>query len=164
VNVRKVDWVFAEIPVYRCHPGAHEDWVQKERLRWQAPAAVIAGEGSESFRSATNYFDAKIWYPWRYNELIGFIRLYVCGSQVRGQLWERRAKRQARFPRQPFYCVGDLFQRDISFLQTNESIASALIAALRACGRERGLRGRYIDVEPFRRMAEHIDWRRLVFG
>jgi len=88
----------------------------------------------------------------------------VCGSQVRGELWKRRAKRQARFPRQPFYFVGDLFQRDISFLQSNDAIARALIAELEACGRERGMRGRYIDVEPFRRMAPHVDWRRLILG
>jgi len=162
--VIKVNWVFAEIPVYRCPPDAHEQWVQHERIKWQAPAAVVAGEDSESFRSATNYFDSKIWYPWRYNELIGFIRLYVCGSQVRGELWKRRAKRQTRFPRQAFYIVGDLFQSETSFLQSNDAIANALIAALEACGRERALQGRYLDLEPFRRMAAHTDWRRLILG
>ncbi len=39
---------------------------------------------------------------WNYNEIIGYIRLYFLGSQIRGEYWETKTKRKVRSRKKVF--------------------------------------------------------------
>ena len=55
-----------------------------------------------------DFFDRAKWYPWRYNEIVGYIRLVTRRSQVVGELFLRDAKRLAGRPTARFLYKGDL--------------------------------------------------------
>lgn len=95
---------------------------------------------------------------WRFNEIIGYVRLHFLGSQVRGEYYGVRKKRVVRTRRktlewQTWKLAPEI---DLQGLYTNEQIFEAVRKYLKACSNE--LPCRYIDTELFELVGKHIDW------
>lgn len=87
---------FFDIPIYRCTIDKHTDELDKEKQKHLQHLVDLHGpevKDSRSYEWAEHYFDRERWYPWRYNEIIGWIRLYILGPQIRGELWFLKAKK-----------------------------------------------------------------------
>jgi len=63
--------IFFEIPIYRCSKKAHGIEMKKEEQKWASP----------------DNFHRFSWYAWKYNEIIGYLNLYIFGSQLRIDIW-----------------------------------------------------------------------------
>ena len=99
---------------------------------------------------------------WRFNEVIGFIRLYFLGSQIRGEYYAVAKKRIVRTRTKIFeYREWKLAPEvDVSSGASNNDIFQAVLEYLSDCRKE--LKGRYIDTALFERVGSYIDWRRLL--
>jgi hypothetical protein len=95
---------------------------------------------------------------WRFNEIIGYIRLHFLGSQVRGEYYGVRKQRVVRTRTKTLeYITWKLAPEfDIPHPQTNAEIFETVRRYLNACRRE--LPERYLDTELFEGVGKHIDW------
>lgn len=98
---------------------------------------------------------------WMYNEIVGYIRLYFLGTQVRGEYYAVRAKRIIRTRRKTFeYKTWKLAPEiEVPVASTSRQILAKVSEYIDACSAE--LRGRHIDVSSFNEVAPYINWRRL---
>ncbi|MEO7215536.1 hypothetical protein [Mucilaginibacter sp.] len=67
--------IFFEIPIYRVPQSKHTQEQEQEKIKVAKPENKLIAP--ESFRSAEAYFDREMWYPWRYNEIVGYLDLYI---------------------------------------------------------------------------------------
>lgn len=99
---------------------------------------------------------------WRFNEIIGYIRLHFLGSQVRGEYWAVRKKRIVRTRKKVLeYRTWKLAPEvEIPYPYTHQGIYDAVVEYLGDCRKE--LPGRFIDAELFEVIGKHIDWISLI--
>ena len=159
---------FFEIPIYRCDQNQHTKEIEKERKNYIASRLQFAPKlPQETYKqirtSAKNDFNVHHWYPWRYNEIVGWIRLYVDGTRIVGELWFVKKRISKNLIKKRFYYV------EMKFIELcfddNESsvkIFEKVTNELRQLNSKRSLRKRYIDIEMFQTIGPFIDWRQLL--
>jgi hypothetical protein len=98
---------------------------------------------------------------WRYNEIIGYIRLHFLGSQIRGEYFGVRSKRIVRTRKKVLeYKTWKLaVEMDIPGDSTNEQILKLIREYIDDCRKE--LKGRHIDSELIEIIGPYVDWRRF---
>jgi len=157
---------FIEIPVYRIlvkqyyremndyiekhlHSGPlKQDALTQETLR-KRPNLNLAFEQilRDSFGGA-----------WNYNEIIGYIRLYFFGTQIRGEYWGTKAKIKRRTRKKIFENKTWNLAPELDLLCETESsgIFAKVLEYIAACSKE--LKGRYIDIRPLKVIGPYVDW------
>lgn len=98
---------------------------------------------------------------WRYNEIIGYIRLHIVGLQIRGEHYGVSSKRICKTRTKIFeHRTGDLVRPvDVPLGATSGEIFSSVSQCLTDCARK--LKGRYVDRTMLDQLAPFVDWRRL---
>lgn len=98
---------------------------------------------------------------WEYNEIIGYIRLYFLGTQIRGEYWGVNSKRIVRTRRKILeYKTWQLASEiDLHREADSFSIFSKIMEYLGRCQKE--LKGRYIDTGNFKTIGPFVDWKSL---
>jgi len=98
---------------------------------------------------------------WEYNEIIGYIRLYFFGTQIRGEYWGVNSKRVVRTRNKIFeYKTWKLAsEMDLHREPDSLSIFSKILKYLKKCQKE--LKGRYIDTRNFKAIGFYVDWKSL---
>lgn len=98
---------------------------------------------------------------WEFNEIIGYIKLYFTGTQVRGEYWSTAPKRKVRTRKKQYeYKTHNLYVECEVWENTNEGILSAIEEYLAGCKKE--LKDRHIDLREFEALKNHIDWQSLI--
>lgn len=77
--------IFFEIPIYRCSRDKHT--TEMEELENKVVPKTMQEPYPQSYQNMKNHFDKAMWYPWQYNEIIGYLNLYILGSQFRADEW-----------------------------------------------------------------------------
>lgn len=95
---------------------------------------------------------------WTFNEIIGYVRLHLLGSQVRGEYFAVRKKRIVRTRKKLLeYRTWKLAPEvEIPFPLTSHGIYGAVLEYLADCRKR--LPGRYVDTELFEVIGKHVDW------
>jgi hypothetical protein len=153
---------FFEIPIYRCPIDRHTKEMEKDKLDWLEPSQEVKNSHPEYFCHAKRFWESHRWYPWRYNEVIGWLRLFVFGSQIRGELWYTKAKCILPKPKKLMFSRGDVFLRGFHPRQTDTEILTELTAELVKFQKSKRLKGRFLDLECFFSIAPSVRWRKLL--
>jgi len=98
--------------------------------------------------------------PWQYNQIVGWIRLYILGSQLRGDLWMMTGKRLYRKSRNQIQLVGKVFETDITPDESSTQIRTKLEQELEYLQKKLCKKKRFLDLECFQCLAPNIDWRK----
>ena len=95
---------------------------------------------------------------WRYNEIVGYIRLHFLGTQVRGEYFapNRRRIMRTRTRTLEFRTWKLAPEEEIATPITTDSVRKSVESYIKACRKELGKR--YIDTTLFESLAPHIDW------
>jgi hypothetical protein len=169
--------VFFDIPVYRLakenYDSQRASFVQRE----------LSGGGyyvREMYRHDPNekerwqlHFEENFGGDWLFNEIIGFIRLFFYGTQIRGEYWQVKAKGQQwggkskRIvkTRTKIFGLQDLkvtCEEEIPPGTSNHGIFQLVLKYLAHAQNERNLKRRYIDASLLEYIGPHIDWNALV--
>jgi len=97
---------------------------------------------------------------WEFNEIIGYIKLYFMGTQVRGEYWSTIPRSKIRTRRKLFeYKTHKLYVECEVRETTNEGVLSAVHEYLIGCKKQ--LRNRYVDLREFDALKIHLDWKSL---
>lgn len=156
------DHHFFEIAIYRCSVETPTRQQELAREKYMKFFEATRASAPSSYESARSWFDNQHWYPWRYNEAIGWLRLYTLGSQIRGELWMAKGKRHVAGGRRQFFYVGKAFELHAFPSQTDKEILAEVMQELEHFAKEPSRKLRYLDLECFEVAAAAINWRKLV--
>lgn len=98
--------------------------------------------------------------PWRYNEIIGYIRLHFLGSQVRGEYLSAERKRNGLSRNRVFTYRTHKLAPEVNIWpqSSNEQIFGLILGYLDRCEKELK-KGRFLDRDLFEKLGRHVDWR-----
>lgn len=149
---------FFDIPVYR---------LSEEKYDAQTEAEIQGnylknGRGKPPI-SYNDYFERMSIFhdPWRFNETIGYIRLYFLGHEIRGDYYQHKASRIYKTRRKHIRYKTYKLADEISILNQNDAqIYESILLYLHKCERE--LPKRYIDLENFKQIGQYLRWNALI--
>lgn len=161
--------IFFDVPVYRLTKEEYEsrqkDFIQKEQKKW-------GGKNLEEFYRLNPEYRARdeshLWNiyggDWLFNEIVGFIRLFFCSTQIRGHYYGTNAKRIRRTRRKVFKPIGHevTFPETIRQGNSNQEIFSLILKFLSRAQSEKELKNRYIYTSILENVGPHIDWNALL--
>lgn len=100
--------------------------------------------------------------PWRYNQAVGWLQLYVRNSRIRADEWFTQASRVGRRMRHKDICLtGKAFEISCGRDQSSAEIYQSVLSEL--CEYRRASRPRFIlDQYCFESVGPFLNWRALV--
>lgn len=154
---------FFDIPVYRLSEEENEqEWINSGENKTLQDEFYKKYPEKES--RDRELLRAGFGGEWRYNEIIGYIRLYIYGTQIRGEYYVNKAKKQRRSRKKQFkfsthkLASGESF----SLKNKNNEIYKIILLYLDECEKElnkaRKSKKRYIDTSIFKRIGPYINW------
>jgi len=156
---------FFEIPVYRIPEERYyaelEDYIQKHLHSGWPQQDALMQEALLKRPELTDIYRESYGGAWNYNEIIGYIRLFFLGTQIRGEYWGTEAKRKRRSRKKIFKFKTWNLAPEIDLHWETES--SAIFAKVReyVAGCSKILKGRYIDIRPLMVIGPYVDWMTL---
>ena len=160
-----------DIPVYRVSQEEYDkEWQSSEQFKtienlYCPPENV---ELNTLKIQAQSEMIKKFGGCWRYNDVIGYIRLYVLGNQIRGEYYCHH-KRITKIRRQLFEFkadkLADEVDLDFSEESSNEDIFLQIIKYINSCRKELNKKSkgkRYIYSSLFEKAGKYIDWKLFI--
>lgn len=155
-----------DVPIYWC----------EEAKFWSNYDAKLAAHLSR-FESDTGYplsdnlrlsltesFSRNFIAPWEFNQIVGWVRLYKLGSQLRGELWYMNAKCPGRqLVKKQFSDQGKAFEMHTWPHQSSNDIYHDLLHELRQFSNQ-GHRKYVLDLREFEAVGPFVDWRAIIYG
>jgi hypothetical protein len=150
-----------DIPVYRCTEGRHSIAMASQRERWMR--GFDQKTTPQTYAHVERWFEREYWYPWKFNEIIGYVCLYHTGYlQLKGNLHYVRAMHIVKGVKSKIYYCCKIFEYRASSKQTPQEIYEDLLHRLERLTERKPLQRRYLDLEAFRKFGHLIDWRQLI--
>ena len=116
----------------------------------------------ESHQSILNNFHSSLWYTWQYNEIIGYLNLYIMGSQFRADVFMVDKKRYNKgITKKKYKYFGKTLERHIPRNTSSENIFNFIIEELMNLNR-REYKNFFFDLKTFKVIGNFINWRELV--
>lgn len=157
-----IESCFFEIPVYRCNQDTHAKEMKNKEIEYTIEE--YKETAPSSYQNMINYFNDTIWYPWKYNEIIGWIYLYVMGTQLRGEYYFTTAKRIGKgINKKKFKYCGKAFEHSLTCTDSSNEIFKEILTVLEKVNKnETPFKKRYLDLRTFKTVGEFVDWKNLV--
>lgn len=154
---------FFEIAVYKSKEDVYNSEMERERQEYLSKLMASRDEAPDSYAFAEKWFDEKNWYPWRYNQIIGWLRLYILGTQVRAEYFFIDAKRiTRRIKDKKFLWCGKAFELNFDLPNSSSTIYSGICKALKGLSKKHPFKKGYIDLEAFYQIGPFVNWRTLI--
>lgn len=153
-----------DIALYWCASDHFYREYDKRLVQYLAAVERTTGYSlAESLRiSLIDSFWKSYIAPWRFNQAIGWVRLYKWGSQLRGELWQMNAKRAGRqLTKKQFSSHGKAFELHVYPEDTSESVYRAVHGQLKAFAKSFP-RKIVLDLEAFEQLGPYVNWRALM--
>jgi hypothetical protein len=162
---------FFQIPIYRCDKEKHKKEMEDDKTRYLKPVIEICGNREASTaKYAEVYFYEKYWYPWNYNEVVGWLDLYAFinpeRARVGAYIWYvDYGKIPKRMSKKKFLLQGGgrfhkpyVFEIEFGKPYISSVILAALTEQLEALRKNPKFKKRFIDLERFYELGPHVDW------
>lgn len=155
---------FFDVAVYRLSDQEY-DIEQKNHSKklFEQMHTRIDGSKRNTLVTYEKYYEKSSIYHdmWRYNEIIGYIRLHSLGTQIRGEFFQHKSKRIVKTRKKSFiYITHKLVSETNIMNQTNDEIYNSILKYLERCEKE--LEKRYIDIESFKNIGQYVNWNKLI--
>ena len=154
---------FYDIPVYRLtkekYSRDQEEYIDKRV--YGTPFRMECSLRDELASQQRAHLWKNYGGTWLFNEIIGYIRLHFCGTQVRGEYYAVQRKRIVRTRRKQLeYRTWKLApEREVPSSASSEVIYQLVLEYLDACRKQ--LKPRYVDTSGFERVGPYINWNAL---
>ena len=164
------EYIF-DIPIYRCGKEQHEAQVEKkleeQRVRVYDELGLprpTEGETLRHLQVMEGWHRATLGGPWQFNQIIGWMRLFIEGYGVGGHLWQADGKRMnMRMPKKRMHLTtaSNLLWVDIVRPTSSELIYEEIHRVLRSYASQGWMKLRHLDLSVFERTGPFIDWHEL---
>ena len=158
---------FFEIPIYRISHDRFNQEYDDALLRHWENFAQLSGYTRDNIPETSRlHVEQHFWEtyggPWHYNQVIGWVRLYILGLQVRGDLWRMVGKRYTRKSRNQIRLIGKILEIHFGRSESSEEILTRVEQRLQLIRNEWHKSKRVLDLECFQTLAPCINWRALL--
>lgn len=170
VAMKTAERYFYDVPVYRIAEDRYlEELIRHtEKVLFPAddPLSATLRERDRLNPAENEQLRAHIAFKyggcWQYNEIVGYIRLFFLGSQIRGEYFGISQKRAIRTRHKVFVLKSLKLapEREIPSGASNESIFEFVLQYLSDCRAE--LPQRHIGSRLLEEVGPHINWQVLV--
>ena len=170
--MRRGPFYFLDLPVYRvgedAYYAARAAFADAQMTKHPLPTTPNRPSGAQQLSPQDAYMLDHLYWSyggsWKYNEIVGYLRLHFLGSQVRAEYWRAEAKRIVRTRRKriEFRDWKLAPEKEIPMDGTSEDIYAAVRAHVEDCRRELGRL--VLDSTPLETLGPYIDWRTLLHG
>lgn len=154
-----------EIPIYRLDPKAFNNELEKELDRICNPLASFENlfpENSKDKHEAHRHvLELHISYPWKFNEIVGWVLLNVNKEIFSGELFYKQGKRITKGSKSKIYYRGECFRFEILDEMIDIDIFSRILTELKGLTKKSVTKGRYIDTNRFETIGKYIAWRKM---
>ena len=151
--------VFFEIPIYRTSIQNYNSELKNLReKKYEEFPGSKEGHHFENFKQLIedNYF-----YEWNYNEIIGFLNLYIFGDQLRINCWLTSNKRNNKGIRKKrFVFRGKFLEVKIINTKSNHEIFEGILNELKELN-IRKFKKMHFDLRAFKVVGRFVDWKTL---
>ncbi len=162
-----------DVPIYRTSRASYNEDQESYIDEWLYDHSGLSrAEMEDYYRTHPNqkilksdYYWRQYGGPWRFNNIIGYIRLYLDGYQVWGQLWYVYVKKVVRKPRHKILIcknagLGFGIPVDIPTKSSNGEIFDLVMKYLDSV-RPR-FKKRFIDSSLLETVGPYVDWKSLI--
>ncbi len=156
--------ILSVIPIYRCTESDHHATMERKKAELLAECSDGATPLAEAITVRLNsYFERVINYSWTFNEIVGWIELYLDDERVVGDLWLDESKRFCSGIRKKKICyVGKCLEVSTGICRSSVEVFESMVVELNRVASKRRLRKRYVDLEIFTNTGRFLDWKTLV--
>lgn len=157
-----------EISVYRLTHEAYSEkqneYVKKHVCGYNSEKLLLQLAKDKNDNEARDKIrDASFWFSdfgggWRYNEIIGYLRIYQYGSQIRAEYWQNDVKRVVKTRRKKFVIKNRTLVPEVRI--KDGDIAEAIDLCVNACKNK--LSKRYLDLETYELILRHVNWKSVL--
>lgn len=158
------------IPIYRCSKEQYDEEIAKDRKiskdRWLAvnPPESCTNLTQDEYRKIMEDFVNRIPNLWQYNQIIGYISIYVFCSKIKAELWytTKQKIRKGITYKDIRYKAYGLLDISTEYL-TNEQVFDRLIEDLEKIKEQyKSLKNRHIDLSELKSFGPFIDWKSFI--
>ena len=158
------------IPIYRRSSDKHRKATKAQEARIRKKAYghwIMLGSSPADAEAAANRsllsWDEQGFVPWRYNEIVGWVRLYaVLGMQIRGDLYLWSFKRyHCRSPKNFRLIDYGAITIDLACHETSEDVFNAVTQELCELSGQDRLQTYHLDLDELSAIGSSIDWLRV---
>ncbi|MFY7671580.1 hypothetical protein ACOSP6_10900 [Tenacibaculum sp. MEBiC06402] len=163
-------YVFFDIPIYRLTDSEIDSENEKiiDELKEFAKGNKVFGE--DVYNRVFNDLVSIELYPFKYNEIIGYLELYCIGSQIRIDYWyachphSRNIKKVFRrgLPKKQFNWFGEVDQINIRNNLSNEEILNLILKRIKMLKRKPLFKRRFFYTNYLEKIGKHINWKSVL--
>ena len=158
---------FFTIPIYRCNQVKFEEEIELEKKNLHEYFTRHLPLNIKDTYDASDLIESSIqrkWKCWQYNEIVGYIELYILGDQIRGTRYYIKHKKIGKsINNKVFEYLGKEFEMSTTYLESDEEIFNKLIKLLEELSSESTkLKNRFIDLSEIKRIGKYIKWKKLI--
>lgn len=151
----------ANVPVYWRTQARHAKFFEQKRSvdakRWAA-VGVDRAEYDERHRLQ----DPDGWYRWKYNDAIGWIRVFIGGRAIHFGIYLREEGRGRRASVNIAEYDGSATEVYWIREHSSQDYARKVIDGIRSIAKEEPLRKHFVDSADFEKFAKFVDWAALL--
>lgn len=92
--------------------------------------------------------------PWIFNQIIGWLRLYVIGTSIKAEYYIIKDKQ--------FSCQGKAFELNPKNSDSSTNIYENIRNKIMKINSKRPFKGHYIDLEKFSYIGPYVNWRAIL--
>ena len=159
--------IFFDVPVYRLSQEEYEAQQQAFFQKSHADSGLLI-EGMyrrhPDIKEQWQRHYEEIGGGWLFNEVIGYIRLFFYGTQIRGEYWRVKAKKLVK-SRTKIFSLHELKVADEEEIPpgiSNSGIFKLVLNYLTKAQNTRAIRGRFIHTSVLEYIGPYIDWNALL--
>jgi len=151
--------VFFEIPIYRT--SIENYCIEMNNMREKYYGQFPGSRAGRYFEGYADLIERTHWYPWNYNETIGFLNLYIFGSQLRVDFWLIPNQRISKgIHKKKFINYGKILEAQIDKTKSSVEIFEWIVSELSDL-EKRKFKRRHFDLRAFKVLGRYIDWKTL---
>jgi hypothetical protein len=133
---------FFEVPIYHCSKKLHNEAMKKEEQKWASP------DNFQRFK----------WYAWKYNDIIGYLNLYIMGTQFRSDIWLIDKQRINKgIIKKKFILHGKILEKMVPLNRSSTEIFEFIINSLTELNK-RDYKKYHFDLSTFKVAGQFVDW------
>jgi len=161
---------FFELPIYRCSKEKYSKELDELRKKFDLSVPYLKGQEKETEETKTDLF-CHYSHGYAYNEVIGWIQLYVLGNQIRGKYYfevnpydKRTIKKRLNkcIRKKQFECIGKAFEFSVYENDSSDEIYLKIINQINYLAEGKPFKGRVIDISKLEKISTFVDWKRLL--
>jgi len=155
---------FFDIPVYRVKESQYNQELNKHLEKHMR--SLEMKNFVESRTEWATAYQAKLMKSyggqWEFNEIIGYIKLYILWTQIRGEYYQTDAKRIVKTRKKviKFKSLKVVDEKELPTQGNNKEIYTIILDYLTDC--QTYLKKQYIDLRVFKTIGPFIDWKSLL--